>query len=295
MASSSTSQTQTNFGSSTELFNANCSARVVLLDYDDNREVKLLRYGGFIVNVIMQLASPLLMVTCTVDGLQWPISKDAPIIRVGKRCFAFGMPGLLYGLQFLDFCEDEKMDTLERVFKKYGHYHELDTSKLTGDVISDSDDPKFWKNLLPSIEAIVHNKLSQFGHHPGKSPSAVGNQYSGLVRVLRTSSSTKMVGVAILSGSLKSNHIEIQDMRSKQKCGDDSGNSDDIMSKQMFASISVFTNLVEAVEVFWVIASGKSDLLNKKITSLQELVGFKMWRLNQLGIAAFMEKLAVEE
>ncbi|KAL5753621.1 hypothetical protein ACOSP7_021841 [Xanthoceras sorbifolium] len=263
MASSSTSQTRTNFGSSTELFNANfyistnCSTRVIFLDYDDSREVKLPRYGGFIVNVIMQLSSPLLMVTCT-DGLQWPISKDAPIIRVGQRCFAFGMPGLLYELQFPEFCEDEKMDTLERVFKKYGYYHELDMSKLTGDVISNPGDFKFWKNLLPSIETIVHNKLSQFGHHPKKSPSAVENQDSGRVRVLRTSSSTKVVGEAILSGSLKSNHIEIQDMRPKQKCGDDSGSK----------IISVFTNLVEAVEVFWVIASGESDLLNEKITNL---------------------------
>ncbi|KAL5818292.1 hypothetical protein ACOSQ4_022134 [Xanthoceras sorbifolium] len=98
------------------------------------------------------------------------------------------MPGLLYELQFPEFCEDEKMDTLERVFKKYGYYHELDMSKLTGD-------------------------LFQFGHHPGKSSSAIGNQDSGRVRVLRTSSSTKMVGEAILSGSLKPNHIEIQDMR----------------------------------------------------------------------------------
>ncbi|KAL5751661.1 hypothetical protein ACOSQ2_022168 [Xanthoceras sorbifolium] len=287
MASSSTSQTRTNFGSSTELFNANCSARVVLLDYDDSREVKLLHYGGFIVNVIMQLSSPLLMVTCTVD-LQCPISKDAPIIRVGQRCFAFGMPGLLYELQFPEFCEDEKMDTLERVFKKYGYYHELDMSKLTGDVISNPGIstviPNFGKiYILPSIEAIVHNKLSQFGHYPGKSPSAVGNQDSGRVRVLRTSSSIKLVGEAILSGSLKSNHIEIQDMRPKHKCGGDT----------TIASISVFTNLVEALEVFLVIASGKSELSKEKITSLQELIGFKTWRLNQLGIATFMEKLAV--
>ncbi|KAK3212004.1 hypothetical protein Dsin_016710 [Dipteronia sinensis] len=289
MSSSNTSQTLPYFGSSTELFNPNCSATVILIDYDEKREIKFLRYGGFLVNMIIQSLGPVMMITCTVDGLQWPISKDAPIIRVGQRCFTFGMPGLLYGLRFPQHCEVEKIDTLEMVLMRFGHYDDLDVGKLTGYPWKD-DDPNIWYKLLPMIKIIVHNTLSQFGHHPGKSPSAVGDQESSKLKVDRTSAFTKMVGDAILSGSLKPNHIDIQDMKPKQKCGDSGISATN--SEQAFASISLFTNLVEALELFWVIAHGKSHLLKEKNTNLKELVGFKMWRLNQLGIAAFMKKLS---
>ncbi|KAH7565794.1 hypothetical protein ACOSP7_021840 [Xanthoceras sorbifolium] len=156
-------------------------------------------------NLTVPSSISVMTITCTMDWLLWPISKDALIIRIGQRCVVFGMLALLYGLRFPLHYEEEKM---KRVFMKFGHYHDFDLRKSIGD-------PKFWKNLLPSIEAIVHNKLSQFGHYLGKSPSDVENQDSGRVRVFQTSSSTKLVREAILSGSLKSNHIEIQDMRPK--------------------------------------------------------------------------------
>ncbi|KAK2663028.1 hypothetical protein Ddye_001602 [Dipteronia dyeriana] len=285
------------YSSSTKLFNLNCSAEVLCMDYNENCEINFLRYGEldgkFGVNLIIQSMSPLMMVTCTVYGLQWPISKDAPIIRVGQRRFAFGIPGLVYGLQFPSSCEEENMNTLERIFMKFGHYHDLTVRKSTGYRLKE-DDPKFWQKILPRIEIIAHNTLSKFGHHPGRSPSAVDNQDMGIERVHQTSDIIKMVSDAILSGSLKFNHIELQDMRSEKKCGANSGSSA-IISEQVFASVSVFTDLVEAIELEQVIASGKSHLLKGKFAGLIELVGFKMWRLNQLGIAAFMKKLQDEK
>ncbi|TXG57819.1 hypothetical protein EZV62_015648 [Acer yangbiense] len=286
------------YGSSTKLFNLNCSVEVLCMDYNENCEINFLRYGEldgkFGVNLIVQSMSPLMMITCTVNGLQWPISKDAPIIRVGQRRLAFGIPGLVYGLQFPSSCEEKNMTTVERVFMKFGHYHDLTVGKSIGYRLKD-DDPKFWQKILTRIEIIAHNTLSKFGNHPGRSrQSAVDNQDMGIVRVHQTSDIIKMVRDAILSGSLKSNHIELQDMRSEKKCGANSGSSA-IISEQVFASVSLFTDLVEAIELEQIIAFGKSHLLKGNFASLKGLVGFKMWRLNQQGIAAFMKKLQDEK
>lgn len=152
--------------------------------------------------------------------------------------------------------------------------------------------PNFWSKMRAQIENIAHNTLAQFGHSPGKSLSAVGSQASGLLRALRTSASTKTVGNAILSGALKAMHIEIQDLRPQQKCSEQE-NYQSIIFQQAFPSICVFSNLVEAVEVAWVVANGESHLLKEKLhRDVKELVGFKIWRLNEKGLVAFMEKLA---
>ncbi|KAK0585863.1 hypothetical protein LWI29_035249 [Acer saccharum] len=104
------------------------------------------------------------------------------------------------------------------------------------------DDPKFWQKILPRIEIIAHNTLSKFGHHPGRSPSAVDNQDMGIVRVHQISDIIKMVRDAILSGSLKSNHIELQDIWSEKKCGANSGSSA-IISEQVFVKLVCRMNM----------------------------------------------------
>ena len=66
-----------------------------------------------------------MMITCTVGELQWPITKDAPVIRVHTRGFGFAMSGLLYGLQFSSSCQEAMMDTLETIFMKFADYKHL--------------------------------------------------------------------------------------------------------------------------------------------------------------------------
>lgn len=144
--------------------------------------------------------------------------------------------------------------------------------------------------MRPQIENIAHSTLAGFGIAPGKSPSAVGSQAFGLLRAIRTSASTKMVHEAIVSGALKATHIDIQDLRPQQKCGEHEYQS--IISQQAFSSICVFSNLVQAVELAWVAANGESHLLKQKFQgNVKYLVGFKIWRLNERGLVAFIEKL----
>ncbi|KAJ0039522.1 hypothetical protein Pint_26694 [Pistacia integerrima] len=261
-------QTQPSLGSVTEVFKLPCAA-LLQLDYDDDKSLRFLRHGGFVVNLIMQSSSPVLMVSCMVEKFQWPITKDAPVIRIGTRSFAFAMPGILYGLQFPLCCEEEMIDTLERVFMKFACYKDLNEGEA-GYPYADTT-PNLWSKMRTQIENIAHNTLAQFGHSPGKSLSTVGSQASGLLRALRTSASTKMVGDAILSGALKAMHIEIQDLRPQQKCSEQDNQS--IIFQQAFPSICVFSNLVEAVEVAWVAANGESHLLKEKPAKGREGIG----------------------
>lgn len=92
---------------------------------DLHHVLRLLRFGEFAVNMVYQTTNNILMSTCQVQDLEWPIAKDAPIIRVGRRSFTFALPGLLYGVQFPPPCKDSCMDILEKVFLKYSDYCNL--------------------------------------------------------------------------------------------------------------------------------------------------------------------------
>lgn len=145
--SNSRSSTTNFHGSLTELFRFECAA-LVLMDYDKEGTLRFLGIGEYMVNLIMQGClmvmmnghdsddhldqTAVMMCVCMVDGLQWPLAKDYPIIRVGQQSFVFAMPCLLYGLQFPPSCKPHLVDTLERVFIKFGHYIDLNQNGLSG-------------------------------------------------------------------------------------------------------------------------------------------------------------------
>ncbi|KAI6699663.1 hypothetical protein NL676_013987 [Syzygium grande] len=87
------------------------------------------RVGDFVVNLYVEAITHIMMTTCGVSDLQWPLSRDSTVIRVGERSFAFVMLGLLYGLQLPPVCDEDMVDTLERVFIKFGDYTSLDNGE----------------------------------------------------------------------------------------------------------------------------------------------------------------------
>lgn len=118
-------------GTITELFRYPTAA-VMFMNYETEQNVRLLGLGVFFVDVIVQTANPILTTVCSVNGFQWPLAKDIPIIRMGKRTFIFGLPGLLFALQFPSVCGPTLMGRLERVFMRFGHYHDFADSNPTG-------------------------------------------------------------------------------------------------------------------------------------------------------------------
>ncbi|KAF3440177.1 hypothetical protein FNV43_RR18456 [Rhamnella rubrinervis] len=122
--------------------------------------------------------------------------------------------------------------------------------------------------MRSKVEQIAHATLSQLGHIPGRSPFSIANQNSGVLKVIRMSTTSKIIGNIILSGSLKAIRVHIQDTigTARPKPAEGSKNSFAHCDHQPadYSSISVFTDLVEAVEIAWAVAAGHSHLLKEK-------------------------------
>ncbi|PON65266.1 hypothetical protein PanWU01x14_117830 [Parasponia andersonii] len=246
------------------------------------------------------------MCVCVLRELQWPLVRDAPVFRVGLRTFVFAMPGLLYGLQFHASCRTDVMDTLERVFLKFGYYKDLNESGA-GYNLQDNE-PQFWQRVRPQIELLAHQTLSKLGHTPGRRlPSIITNtmdfHYSGLLRALRMSSTAKMIGQAILSHSVKAIHFNIVNPKSTMRTptSNDGKLRNDDDHPTYYASVNVFTHLVDAVEVAWKVAFGDSSdhddhqqfLQKSNHVDLvdQKLKGLRAWRWTKQGIIDLMKEL----
>ncbi|KAI6699542.1 hypothetical protein NL676_013866 [Syzygium grande] len=117
-------------GTVTDIFNFECASLVVMkIGPGNEQSLTVPRVGDFVVNLYEQAITHIMMTTCGVSDLQWPLSRDSMVIRVGERSFAFVMLGLLCGLQLPPDCDEDIVDTLERVFIKFGNYTGLDNGE----------------------------------------------------------------------------------------------------------------------------------------------------------------------
>ncbi|GMY11293.1 hypothetical protein FCV25MIE_06532 [Fagus crenata] len=265
-------------------------AALISMEYDDQRSLKFVREGELVVKVIMPSTNPIFLTTCKVGNHRWPIAKDAPIIRFSPRTFAFGIPGLLYGLRLAPDCDEDKLDNLIKFFMDYGDYEDF-SENTTGIPWPDPEkDTAFWPKSLPRIEPIIHSKLAAFGHIPGRSLSAVGDEVPCLLRAIRLSSVTDLITNAMLSGILRTSHIQIHHNRLRMRA---ILIFHKIQGRRAFPTVSVFTKLVEAVETILVIAAGNSRLLKDQYSVLAAPLKYKVWRLSKEGIG-FLLKLSWE-
>ncbi|XP_057971178.1 uncharacterized protein LOC131159947 isoform X2 [Malania oleifera] len=113
-------------GSLTELARVE-DAAFILLNYDEGYTIRVVRVGDFAIRMVMRSRdskSIVLITTCMVEGLHWPLTRDAPVIRVGDYSFAFALPDLLYGVSFPRKVGEDTMDSLGMVFRKFGFYED---------------------------------------------------------------------------------------------------------------------------------------------------------------------------
>ncbi|KAF7839733.1 hypothetical protein G2W53_008215 [Senna tora] len=89
----------------TELFRYPTTT-TLLLDYELVQSVKPLSSGVFVMNLFMQMVSPIITATCTINEFQWPLTKDTPVIRIGKHTFVFCIPGVVFAFQFTRVTEE---------------------------------------------------------------------------------------------------------------------------------------------------------------------------------------------
>ncbi|XP_057971177.1 uncharacterized protein LOC131159947 isoform X1 [Malania oleifera] len=283
-------------GSLTELARVE-DAAFILLNYDEGYTIRVVRVGDFAIRMVMRSRdskSIVLITTCMVEGLHWPLTRDAPVIRVGDYSFAFALPDLLYGVSFPRKVGEDTMDSLGMVFRKFGFYED---NRGDAPIGLRNTDPNFWMIWRPKLEEIMNKYLVKFGHRPGGLPSILGYRKADLLRVIRMSATTHLISKGTLLDLLNpfSTLITIHDTTSclsKQTSQIDGLNTklDDVI----YPSVTIFNKLVEAVELMWALTTGKSHLLEKHQPTecLMPQLAFKTWTLNPNGILFLMQMLS---
>ncbi|KAF8404536.1 hypothetical protein HHK36_009423 [Tetracentron sinense] len=265
------------------------TAALSVMGYDEEHSwADVIRTGEFIIRVIKQSISPILITLCMVCELQWPVTRDSPILRVGSRSFAFAIPGLFYGLQFPNNSCEKVLRTLERLFMRLGHY-ENHSGRENGIPFSvPENEPYFWSVSQWKMEEITNPLLSRIGAQPRRSsPTSINVMNDLLMKVLRMSAVTKLITKAVLVGGLDSNHIDIfHTMPSSPPC-----TNHNFVSPRAFATIFVFSDMVEAVEATRLIVSGNCRSLEPCHPTWTPLPGIKIWNINKKGLKLLLQPL----
>ncbi|CAM6018668.1 unnamed protein product [Sphagnum balticum] len=103
-------------GSEVELVKRVSGAQLFLVDVEES---VLMQCGEFSLRLLKQTHSPLAAVVASVGEVQWPVGKDAPILKVWNRRYTFALPGLVYGLSFPDSTPPAVLQQLESVMDQY--------------------------------------------------------------------------------------------------------------------------------------------------------------------------------
>jgi hypothetical protein len=86
----------------------------------DGEESVLMQKGDFCLRLLKQEHSPLAAIVAAVGEVQWPVGKDAPVLKVWNRRYTFALPGLVYGLIFpAETTPLEVLQQLEAVMDRY--------------------------------------------------------------------------------------------------------------------------------------------------------------------------------
>ncbi|KAF7839669.1 uncharacterized protein G2W53_008151 [Senna tora] len=266
----------------TELFRYP-TATALLLDYELVQSVKPLSTGVFVMNLFMQMASPIIAASCTINEFQWPLTKDTPVIRIGKHTFVFCIPSVVFAFQFTGVIEEVNfMQEIIGVFMNYGQYKEHGVG-------IDEEDPLFWSVAQPLAESMAHDMLLRLGHQPGRSRFSLHCHNSCSTSATHLSAATKIVTKSITSSTLLPAHISIKG----------GGTNDEEESQNPYSaspSIEVFTCLVDALEISWLMSGGMLPSIRthhmQHLRSTHDPPAYnKIWKLNEIGFEAFLKGL----
>ncbi|KAK1302988.1 hypothetical protein QJS10_CPB12g01284 [Acorus calamus] len=232
--------------------------------------VMMMREGELRVHILKQTTSPVALTVFMVGTHHWPAAKDTPAVRVGPRRFAFGLPGVLYGLELPEGCEEGVVGMVEGLLLRFctyeDHSYDQDLDQATDD---------FWATAASEIAhvtaAILDSVAARSGTTTSPPSAADANQLS--LRAIRLSAATKMVARAVLSGSVAPrSHIEFLG-----PAADTPG------PRAVFPSVLAFSDYVESVER---VVRGVGQRAPLERWSLARGIGY--WRFNRAGLALLL-------
>ncbi|XP_026377585.1 uncharacterized protein LOC113271851 [Papaver somniferum] len=241
-----------------------------------------------------------------VDDLQWPLTKDTPVIRVGLRSFAFAMPGLLYGLQFSDDGCQKELEAFVKLLVRFGHYEDHSPGRETTAGIQGSlqeeDDANFWATSQYKIENITQPFLTQLGaitdykSHLMTTYCMVNCETSNRQRslkVVRMSAITKMISKGILVGGIHPNeHIELFYSPNNFTFLNTNYNEEDTnygIDSRASPTIFAFSDIVEAIEAYGVVVSGKYQSMPPYEPKWNPLPNITFWNISKAGLIRILQ------
>ncbi|KAG0576632.1 hypothetical protein KC19_5G095100 [Ceratodon purpureus] len=140
-------------GSQRELINIP-GAQLYLID---GEESVLMMSGGFSLKLLKQTRSPLAVVVANVGEVQWPVGKDAPVLKVWNWRYTFALPGLVYGMILPDTTPIAVLNNFEAILSEYSTFethHEIANAAQYFATSGGRDNPGFWTAVAPEVETL---------------------------------------------------------------------------------------------------------------------------------------------
>ncbi|PIA55337.1 hypothetical protein AQUCO_00800229v1 [Aquilegia coerulea] len=244
--------------------------------HEMNRVSGIVKEGDFSIRMVIQTLSPALMTKCIVGDIQWPLTKDSPVLRVGARSFAFAMPGLLYGLQLSPNCHDEIFEMLESIFMTFACYQDVRM------IFGSEDYPYFWPLSQWAIECLTQQFLKSVGTYWKRDENHFFNMKERVLRVQQMSFVVKLITKGLLTGKIDpTEHVEVKGKKQPQEVGDD---DDDDIDLQASPTIFLFSDLVEALEESKVIMKGEYHLVAPYKPRWIPIPDIAFWNVNKKGL-----------
>lgn len=301
-------------GSQRELINIR-GAHLYLID---GKESVLMTGGEFSLKLLKQTHSPLAVVVANVGDVQWPVGKDAPVLKLWNRRYTFALPGLVYGMILPDTTPIGVLQQLESILSEYSTFelhHEIVNAGQFG-MNGRRDDSGFWTSVAPDVETlssrvarnidsasiVVANSIEQWvkqGMMKRKDPDADDGGGMSPRMIKRMQQARRMSAVAkLMSRSLLKGAISAQGHVSKtMPTAFDTHTPGPIYSlpdpnSPAVATVDAFGKVVEAVET-----AGKSllDATQRQHESVGQVfhdVANTAWTLNKMGVRMLLRMTA---
>ncbi|KAH8971375.1 hypothetical protein BDL97_02G137900 [Sphagnum fallax] len=144
----------------------------------DGEESMVMQSGEFSLRLLKQARTPLAAVVAAVGQVQWPVGKDAPVLKVWNRRYTFALPSLVYGIVFPDDTSAEAIELLEDVMDRFCtfqvHHQEIvvaattnnnaaaekllqmmiPKSSSTREGTTSLDVAEYWTGVAPDVETL---------------------------------------------------------------------------------------------------------------------------------------------
>ncbi|PIA48007.1 hypothetical protein AQUCO_01400534v1 [Aquilegia coerulea] len=239
---------------------------------DINRVIGIVKEGDFSIRMVVQTASPAMMTKCIVGDIEWPITRDSPVLRVGARSFVFAMPGLLYGLQLAPKCPEEIFEALERIFMRFCCYQNH-VRKIFGA----EDHPYFWPLSQWAIESITQPFLKRVGAFWKRDEGQIFNMNDRVLRIQQMSFVVKLITKGLLVGKINpTQHVEV--------IGREALNDGDEVDSRATPTMFLFSDLVEAMEESKVLMNMQYHLIAPYEPRWIPVPNIAFWNINKRGL-----------